>query len=84
MTNEQRFYASFMDTINRESAPNVSKERIDKFIDRCIKERDYTLSSLYQTVAMRYKNPPMYISMAEVLLSPQILQRLRERMTKEE
>lgn len=65
---------------------HVDKKLINKFIDRCIEEKNYTYSSLYQDIALRISPRSPFqgmVSMGLVEIGPQILTELRHRIDAE-
>lgn len=67
----------------QQHSPDITVELIDRFIQRCIDERDETLYTLAQALQWKLQQSPM-VSFPELEVYPVILQRLQERLGKGE
>ena len=57
----------------------IPTDKLDEFIDRCIKEKDYTLHSLAQDINFQLTQAPL-VSYPELEILPLCLQRIKERL----
>jgi hypothetical protein len=63
--------------------PDITVEKIDKFINKVVAEKDETLYSLAQALQWKLQAAPV-VSFPELEVLPMVLRRLQERLNKGE